>query len=141
MLLQKLTDMWILIVALVLLGVFSWLATKYNWFNSNKTSEESNEVKISDDVCCGMHEVCETDTLINYTSKVEYYDDEELDTFKGKSPEEYEDKDLELFESVFYTLKPQDVAGWLRSMQIREIEIPQSIKEEALLIVAERRQL
>jgi len=132
--------MWVLIIALVLLGVFSWLATKYNWFNSNKTSDDNIKNVNNDEVCCGMHEVCETDTLINYTSKAEYYDDEELDILKGKSPEEYDDKDLELFESVFYTLKPQDVAGWLRSMQLREIEIPQSIKEEALLIVAERRQ-
>lgn len=135
--------MWILILALVLLGIFSWLATHFNWFNSNKSSDLQDDISVnneSGDVCCGMHEVCETDTLMSYKSRPEYYEDEELDVYCRISPDEYSEKDIELFESVFYTLRPEEVAGWLRSLQIREIELPDYLKEEALLIVSERRQ-
>ena len=34
--------------------------------------------------CCGMHEVCEKESLLAAVSKeVEYYEDEELDRFRG----------------------------------------------------------
>lgn len=136
--------MWILLIALVLLGIFSWMATHFNWFNSNRSNDLQGNLPVNNensDVCCGMHEVCETDTLMNYKSKPEYYEDEELDVYFRKSPKEYSDEDIKLFESVFYTLRPEEVAGWLRSLQIREIELPVYLKEEALLIVSERRQI
>ncbi|MBR4971111.1 MAG: DUF1015 family protein, partial [Paludibacteraceae bacterium] len=41
--------------------------------------------------------------------------------------------------NVFYTLKEFDVAGWLKSLQLRGVELPEKIKEEALLIISERR--
>lgn len=135
--------MWILIISLVFLGIFSWLATHYNWFGSNNDKNSATETPLQKDdgeVCCGMHEVCEKDTLINFDSKPEYYDDEELDNFSDKSAAEFTEKDIDIFESIFYTLKPEDVAGWLRSLQIRNIELPAHLWDEALLIVSERRQ-
>lgn len=45
------------------------------------------EVKEVDVECCGQHEVCERDSLLAAVSKqIEYYDDEELDTFIGGHP-------------------------------------------------------
>ena len=39
-----------------------------------------------DPECCGMHETCEKDSLLAAVSKeIEYYDDEELDRFRGVS--------------------------------------------------------
>ncbi len=44
-----------------------------------------------------------------------------------------------MLENVFYTLKEQDVAGWLGSLQLRNIQLPNNLRDEALLIVSERR--
>ena len=43
------------------------------------------EVKQVDQECCGQHEVCEKESLLAAVSKqIEYYDDEELDRFRGR---------------------------------------------------------
>ena len=44
-----------------------------------------------------------------------------------------------MLNDVFYTLREQDVAGWLRSLQLRDIALPDELRDEALLIVSERR--
>ena len=44
-----------------------------------------------------------------------------------------------MIREVFDTLKASDVPGWVRSIQLRNIQLPLDIREEALLIVVERR--
>jgi|WetSurMetagenome_2_1015567.scaffolds.fasta_scaffold832281_1 hypothetical protein len=128
---------WILLFSLVLLGVFSWLATRFNWFHS---AENRPNEPIVPEVCCGQHEVCLQDSLqITDTTPV-YYDDEELDVFRGRVATSYTDDEIDLFENVFETLSTDDVAGWLRSIQLRNLVLPPRILEEALFIVSERRQ-
>ena len=92
------------------------------------------------DECCGQHATCERDSLLAAVSKeIIYYDDEELDAFKGRESDEYTDEEAESFANVFYELKEVEVAGWVRSLQLRGVEIPYQIKDEVLLIVRERR--
>ena len=69
-----------------------------------------------------------------------YFDDEELDELKGIPPEEFTDKQNQMLEDVFFTLREQDMAGWIRSLQLRNIELPDDIRDQALLIISERRQ-
>ena len=92
-----------------------------------------------DDECCGRHAVCERESLLTTKPEIIYYEDEELDRLVGVPEEDYNEQDLLDFNEVFTTLQPQDVAGWLRSLQLRNIAIPEALKEEALMIVAERR--
>lgn len=89
--------------------------------------------------CCGAHEVCEKESLINNRIDPDYYDDEELDAFAGRTADSYDDDEIRLFSDVFYTLKDYDVAGWLKSLQVRNVELPLSLRDEALMIVQERR--
>ena len=70
---------------------------------------------------------------------IEYYDDEELDRFKGWPSDVYQEAEIEEFREVLYTLQEIEVAGWLRSLQLREINLPDDLKDEAFLIVGERR--
>ena len=44
------------------------------------------------------------------------------------------------FRDVFYTMRDEDVAGWVRSLQLRGIALPDELKEEVFLIVGERRE-
>ncbi|MBQ1969852.1 MAG: phospholipase [Paludibacteraceae bacterium] len=99
-----------------------------------------NEVPTDDSGCCGAHEVCEKDSLLNTQNKFEYYDDEELDQFAGMKSEEYSETDIEEFCKVFYTMRESDVVGWLKSLQLRNIELPEQLRDEALLIVQEIRE-
>ena len=89
--------------------------------------------------CCGEHLVCEKETLLNPTAEIVYYDDEELDALAGIQPEDYTEAQYRAIKDVFSTLREEDVTGWCRSLQLRNIALPQDIREEALLIVRELR--
>ncbi len=89
--------------------------------------------------CCGMHMVCEKTNLSPLTGDIVYYDDEELDRFRGREPESYTPEETEEFRDVLMTLLPEDVAGWSRSIQVREIALPTEVRDELLLIVSELR--
>lgn len=94
-----------------------------------------------DQECCGAHLVCERETLLQTNAEVVYYDDEELDRLAGKPATEYNDEERQEIRYVFETLLTKDVAGWCRSIQLRNIELPEDVREEALLIVRERRNI
>ena len=104
----------------------------------------NNEVvqsqQATSDECCGQHLVCEKETLLQTNAVPEYYDDEELDALAGISPDAYTQQQHDAIRAVFDTLKESDVPGWCRSIQLRNIALPQDIREEALLICRERRQ-
>lgn len=90
--------------------------------------------------CCGMHIICEKDSLLSgVSSKIEYYDDEDLDQYAGFDADSYTDEQIEEFRDVLFTLLPEDIAGWARSLQLRGITLPAIVKDELLLIVQEER--
>lgn len=91
--------------------------------------------------CCGEHLVCERETLLQTNAQIEYYDDEELDALAGIAAEDYTPEQHKMVRAVFTTLQESDVPGWCRSMQLRNIALPEDIREEALLIVRERRKI
>ncbi|MFI3296535.1 MAG: phospholipase [bacterium] len=127
--------LYILIALIViLLGVVAVVVRK-----ANRTAPETPPVVVEDD-CCGEHAVCERDTLLSSTDDVIYFDDEELDVLSGKSPDEFTPDEIDLIEDIFYSLKEQDVSGWVRSLQLRNIYLPEYICEQALFIVKERRE-
>lgn len=90
-------------------------------------------------ICCGTHVVCEKTNLSPITGEIVYYDDEELDRFRGRDASSYDPDEIEEFRDVLLTLRPEDVAGWSRSIQVREIVLPSEIREELLMIVGEMR--
>lgn len=92
-----------------------------------------------DDACCGRHQVCERESLLTTKPEIVYYDDEELDRLSGISPDDYTPEDLHELNDVFVTLRSEDVVGWLRSLQLRNITLPEELRDEALMIVSERR--
>lgn len=137
--------MWILIIGLVLLGVIALIAGIIRNRRLQKKIERGEldrmpEVKEVDTECCGQHEVCERDSLLAAVSKkIEYYDDEELDQFIGREGNAYAEEETDMFRDVLYTTKDDEVAGWVRSLQLRGIELPDELKDEVFLIIGERR--
>lgn len=130
----------IILAILVVVGATLYMQHKISEAQ-NPLQEESCDQQIDDEVCCGMHLTCEKDSLlVSIDEEIVYYDDEELDEFKGRSPEEYTSNEIEQFREVLLTLLPQDIAGWARSIQLRGISFPSEIRDELLMIVAEARQ-
>ena len=126
---------WI-IISVIGVASLAWLAVAI--VKSKPQAGEEIPIEIPDD-CCGAHEVCERDSLLSKTDEIVYFDDEELDKLKGKKVESYTPADVDMLEHVFYTLREQDVAGWIRSLQLRDIALPSDLRDEALLIISERR--
>ena len=91
------------------------------------------------EVCCGQHLVCEKDLLTPLDPEIVYYDDEELDRFIGRDPKSYTPEEEDEFREVLMTLRPEDVAGWARSITQRRLELPADVRDELLMLVNERR--
>lgn len=130
-------------LGIVILIIFEIRARKEkNNTELNDTTQATNaasEQRTEDDGCCGEHLVCERETLLQTNAQIEYFDDEELDALIGIDAEDYTPEQYQMIREVFETLKASDVPGWVRSIQLRNIQLPLDIREEALLIVVERR--
>lgn len=107
--------------------------------DTEQATDIATEQRSEDDGCCGEHLVCERETLLQTNAEIIYYDDEELDALVGIAAEDYSQEQYQMIREVFETLKASDVPGWVRSIQLRNIQLPLDIREEALLIVVERR--
>lgn len=137
--------MWILIVILIGVALFGLVAGYFYNRNIQKKIdrgelEEAPPVVTVDSECCGQHQICEKESLLAAVSKqIEYYDDEELNRFKGRPSDGYSEEEIEEFRDILYSMQEVDVAGWSRSLQLRGIELPDELKDELFLIVGERR--
>lgn len=123
----------------IFLGVVILVLFELRERKNAKSGTPEKPKPAQDGECCGQHLVCERETLLQTNAKPEYYDDEELDALAGIPAEEYTAEQAQQIEQVFSTLQEKDVPGWVRSMQLRNIALPATVREEALLIVRERR--
>lgn len=90
--------------------------------------------------CCGLHLTCEKDSLSpTLTDVIVYYDDHELDRFAGREADGYTQEEADLFRDVMLTTRPDEIAGWVRSLQLRGINLPSDVREELFLLVDEYR--
>ncbi len=137
--------MWILIISLIVLAVVAAVAGVIRNRRLRRQVESGEleampEVVEVDSECCGQHEVCEKESLLAAVSrKIEYYDDEELDKYAGVAPDSYTPQQEDEFRDIFYTMQDEDVAGWVRSLQLRGIALPDNLKDEVFLVVGELR--
>lgn len=102
------------------------------------SSEQSPEPAVPQGECCGKHLVCEKQRLADaMTHDAIYYEDEELDVFKGHPSDGYSDDEIESFRYVMDTMRQDEVRGWLESLQVRGIELPDELKDEAWMMIGE----
>lgn len=145
------TVFFIILGALVAVGLPLYLLHRYDERHAPKDLKVSKDSKnpkdpenptdlIDDEVCCGMHLTCDKDSLLAAVSEtIEYFDDEELDRFAGRSADSYTPDEIEEFRDVLLTLLPADIAPWARSIQLRGITLPSDVRDELMMIVAEAR--
>lgn len=124
-----------LIISLILLGCLA----AFLGIISHKNGEEAPIAEgVSCNTCNGENTKCEQECMMEAATKeIEYYDDEELDQFKGRASDEYSEEEVGQFSEVLYTMKPNEVAGWNRSLILRGINLPNSIKDEVIAFLGE----
>ena len=126
----------IIIIIFAVVGVI--ILVKVNRKERAATSvQTSDEVSVPLSDCCGAHEVCDFDQIKMDESRIEYYDDEELDEYKNKKSNEYNDSQIEQFREVLYTLKTREIKYWLLSIERRKIALPSILVSEARSLMAE----
>ena len=130
----------ILIVVFLALGLSILIAQEIHERKKSKNTDEtavSTPQNTEDGECCGQHLVCERDSLLNRSTEIEYYDDEELDRFAQRPSDGYTDEEAEEFREVLYTMKPEEAKGWNRSLILRHINVPNQVKDELVMMMGE----
>ena len=99
-------------------------------------TDKESATEEEDEECCGEHEVCEKGKIKRaLRTDIEYFDDEELDRFRGTASDEYEDDAVEEFREVLYTMDPREVEDWLKSLELREVALPDALKDEVFMLI------
>lgn len=131
----------VILAALLVVGAVCYIHYRLTG-GEDSVPEPPVQTTEAEEECCGMHITCERDSLLAAVSEeIVYYDDEELDAYRGREADGYSDEEIEQFRDVLLTLLPDDIAGWARSLQLRGIVLPSEVREELLMIVAEARMI
>lgn len=125
------------IIFILILAVGGIVVGGLQFFFSSKNDGQVVE-KPTCSTCNGEDSRCEQECMMEAATKpIEYYDDEELDRFANRPSDSYTDEEAENFREVLYTMKPDDVKGWNRSLILRGISIPDQIKDEVVILLGE----
>lgn len=127
-------------VAMVAVGVVLYLLDLRSRKNeSQDAAPEAPKVADCDADCCSTHEVCPSEMILEgCNAEIVYFDDEELDAFKGRAADAYTPEEEEQFRDVLYTLLPADLLPWEQSMKKRGIILPSAIRNEFVMLYAEQ---
>ena len=121
--------------SLLILAIIAAIATK---LTKQKVGEPDVIMPTSGDCssCDGTDDKREQVCMMEAATKdIEYYDDEELDRFRGRQSDQYTDEEIEEFATVLYTIQPKEVKAWNRSLILREINLPNQIKDELIAMI------
>lgn len=126
----------ILAAALALVGLILYLHHRLT-YGPGTDADPEPAAGADPEQCCGLHITCEKG--LTPAGEILYYDDEELDSYRGRPADAYTDAETEQFRDILLTLLPSDIAGWARSLELRGIELPSAVRQEMMLIVTEQR--
>lgn len=102
--------------------------------DSDKTVAKKNIQHTAEDCAeggCGMRAICSG----KEEEQLEYFEDEELDRFKERAAEDYNDEEIAEFREVLMTLQGHEVAPWLNSLCARGVTLPMALRKEAIALV------
>ncbi len=125
----------VILAVLIVVGVVLYLFDRRRGERSGEEREvESGERRAGE--CCGMHAVCEKKyASLRDDARPVYYDDYELDVLSGRAPESYTEQELAMLREVLTTLRSEDAYGWSLSLEMRDIRLPDAIRDELLLLM------
>ena len=129
-----------LVVAFIAVVVFYYICKFFTerYMRKKEINEAASPDKASlhsaedcTDAGCAMRYVCSG----KEKEEVMYFDDEELDRFKNRAADSYRIDEVDEFREVMATMRGDEVASWLNSLCSREINLPLSLRQEAIALV------
>lgn len=111
------------------------------WRNKHPEVKEGEIIKDESageshgEICCGRHLVCEKSLSPLPGDKIEYFDDEELDRFAGRQGDSYDEMETEEIREIMMSVRPEELASWARSLQLRNIELPYSLRDMFFMLL------
>ncbi len=126
-----------LLISLAIIALATFLLARYSYRNPS-TAADHEATTSTDCATCGIlpslcHNECEEEEA---KEEIIYFDDEELDTFRGKPSDQYSDEETEIFAEVLHTMHPEEVPQWLLSLQSRGIFPPDKLKDELVFFLS-----
>lgn len=117
----------ILLLGLAALGVIAGILGLVSRHGEDEKIVEADSCA----TCNGVNDKCEQECMMEAAVKeIEYFDDEELDVFRERRSDSYTDEEAELFREILYTMRPNEVKDWTRSLTLRQISLPDQVKDE-----------
>ena len=140
----------ILLTILVVGGAIVWLIDRLFYRRQAEETDHETDRHTDDsdrrsrgcaDEACGLRSICPSEQILagECRQQVIYYDDEELDDFKGRGENDYSPQEEEQWRDVLYTLQPADLLGWGQSIKHRGLVMPAAIRAEFLQLAGEHR--
>ena len=117
----------ILLLGLAALGVIAGILGLVSRHGEDEKIVEADSCA----TCNGVNDKCEQECMMEAAVKeIEYFDDEELDVFREQRSDSYTDEEAEVFREILYTMRPDEVKDWTRSLTLRQISLPDQVKDE-----------
>ncbi len=125
--------MWILIVGIVVIGTIAAGASLL--WDKDKPLPISSDCKGCDDYSTQCEQKCMLEAAVK---DIEYFDDEELDAYQGRDSNSYTEDEVEEFRKIMETIRSGELKAWQRSLTLRGVNMPDEVKDEYILLVAEQ---
>lgn len=126
--------MLILVAILILLGVVTGIMALV--MHRKDRPEPPVVEQATCATCNGDNDKCEQECMMEAaTQPIEYFEDEELDAFRGRPSDAYDDDEIQQFADVLYTMRQDEVAAWCRSLTLRGINLPDALKDEVVMMI------
>ena len=125
-----------LVLGIVALGILAGLMELISQHLNGK-EEPISVQKGNCNTCTGDDLACEQVCMMKAATKdIVYFDDEELDDYRGRPSDSYNADETEQFAEVLETLRPTEIKEWNRSLILRGINMPDGIKDEYFALVS-----
>ncbi len=126
---------WAWLLYLVTLAVIAVVLKRLFGRGGEAPAKEEKAVKQDCASCSAGAGKCLQECAIEAAvADIEYFDDEELDRFRGRQSDGYTDDEAAEFAEVMYTMRPEEVKDWLRSLRLRGVSLPDQLKDEAYML-------
>lgn len=124
--------MLILVISLIALAVVAAMLALFS-----KGDSQPRDTVPTCATCDGHDTRCEQECILEAATRApEYFDDEHLDRFRDRPSDQYCEAEISEFADVLYTLRPEDVKPWSRSLVLRGINIPNALKDELIALMS-----
>lgn len=125
----------IILAAMVVVGLPLWLHNRWHRRHADGPREERDAVAPTGCAAdCALQSVCPSQQLLTARcqAKIDYYDDEELDRFSGRTASQYSPDEVDQWREVLMTLQPREVLPWGQSIRARGLVMPTALRDEFL---------